>query len=178
MPDIAAALGRKYGPLPGYAWAGIVGVGTFVIIRRRRSSSATAPGGGAPAIADTTDQQAYQTGYGDGYGAAGASGYGAGDLGQIPLPTTDPSAGTGAADGSQGGAAPVVRVRVVNKLPKPAKAHHPAKAKKKRDGSVSKPSTHPAHHKKSAAKAKPKAKATPKPKKPVKVGHPGVFGRR
>lgn len=110
MPDVAAALGRRYGPLPGYAWVGVAGVGTFVIVRHRRknagaSTSSGSSGSSSTAAADpTTAEPAAYSGPGpDGYGgppgidpgagagvpSAGASTTGAGDFGSVPLGGSD-----------------------------------------------------------------------------------------
>lgn len=78
MPDVAAALGRRYGPLPGYAWVAVAGVGTVIVVRHRRSTkTSSAPGNVNDAAAASNlaadQEQAYATGYGDGYtGAVGA----------------------------------------------------------------------------------------------------------
>jgi len=69
MNQITGALTKKYGPLPGYAWAGIIAVAAFFVIpllkgRASSSSSSTttppssyslpAPGGAPPAPSPTS----------------------------------------------------------------------------------------------------------------------------
>lgn len=60
MPEwvdtVKTAASHKYGPLPGYAWAGIAVVGGYVVIKRRASSSAAAADDGTDPTDSASDQ--------------------------------------------------------------------------------------------------------------------------
>jgi hypothetical protein len=68
-------LTKKYGPLPGYAWAGIAAGGLYLYMRSRSSSSSAASGSGdtAAGFSPANTGEAYGSGYDTGYTAGAAS---------------------------------------------------------------------------------------------------------
>lgn len=61
-------LTRRYGPLPGYAWAGLAGVAAYLVIRHRQAAAAAAAAS-SPAGSSAADG----TGTADGTGYADTS---------------------------------------------------------------------------------------------------------
>lgn len=179
MPvDIPATLGRKYGPLPGYAWFAIAGVGTYVIIRRRRSTSGGASsssteagdtgqaGGGDQATGDYTDSAGYEAGYSGGYqqGVGDAYDYG----GFLNSPTdqalVDDVAGLTAAERKQN--------KLLRKILKQMDAH-PAKKGRGADRPA-----HKGHHRPPPAKGHPASSKPHNPNRPHRPAGPARSGHK
>jgi hypothetical protein len=83
------ALTRSYGPLPGWAWAGVVGAGIWLLLPRLRGSSSATPG---RATATPGPDATYGLGYAQGLQSAGAN---------APAPSRSGAAGTTATNSEQ-----------------------------------------------------------------------------
>jgi hypothetical protein len=81
-------LTKKYGPLPGYAWLGIVTAGGFLWMRMRSGSSSADTSGSPDA---TAGGQGFDSGFGQGFNTGLAQGLGSGGVGA----TTPPPSTTG-----------------------------------------------------------------------------------
>jgi hypothetical protein len=81
-------LTKKYGPLPGYAWLGIVTAGGFLWMRMRSGSSSADTSGSTDA---TAGGQGFDSGFGQGFNTGLAQGLGSGGVGA----TTPPPSTTG-----------------------------------------------------------------------------------
>jgi len=81
---ITDALTRSYGPLPGWAWAGVVGAGIWLLLPRLRGASGTSTSG---ATATPGPDATYGLGYAQGLQAAGPSSSGATPIGTPTTPT-------------------------------------------------------------------------------------------
>jgi hypothetical protein len=180
MNRIKAALSRKIGPLPAWAWALIAGAALFFIRRAQGGAVAAGPdqsGAPPPSYYGPYGQDAYPI---QGSGAPGGGDTGTGNpAGGPPQITVNPPAPTtpGPGGGHHGKRTP----KPQNKhKPKPAKA--PPHKKNPRTPAQKHPQGHEVQRQKQhivKPKAKPRPTPKPAPKAPgPKGGHTGPPARR